>query len=86
MPAEQIMLGDVVAAVDGIEFLNKCVTGFAECSDEYPCPLHPYWKEIRVIISRMLNEKNVAGLSKGIDIKIGLLDRGYSRRRTLRSV
>jgi len=84
-PATQIMLGDIVAAVDGIEFLNTCIVGFPHCSEENTCSLHSYWKAMRQIVSQMLNEKNAADLSEGIDGKLDLLNPGSFRRRTLKS-
>jgi Rrf2 family iron-sulfur cluster assembly transcriptional regulator len=84
-PATQITLGDIVLAIDGIDFLNKCILGFPGCSNEHACSLHSYWSTMREIVSKMLNERNIADLSKGLDIKIGLLNSGYKQRRILKS-
>jgi Rrf2 family protein len=83
-PARSIMLGDIVAAVDGVEFLNECVIGFSECSDARPCSLHGEWVPVRAAISRMLSERNVADLSTGIGTKIESLSPGYLQRRLIK--
>jgi Rrf2 family protein len=83
-PAEQIALGEIVLAVDGVEFLGECIIGFSECSDARPCSLHADWIPVRAAISRMLSEKNVADLSADIDVKIESMSPGYIQRRLLK--
>jgi Rrf2 family protein len=47
-PPEELMVKDVVEAVDGFESLRRrCVLGLDECRDEQPCPLHDSWKQFR---------------------------------------
>lgn len=43
----EILLYDIVKAVDQIEKYFGCVLGFDECSDENPCSLHQKWAPIR---------------------------------------
>ena len=62
--ADEITLLDVVEAIDGLDVVERCVMGFPECSDEYPCSLHGYWKKIRERILEMLSGKSVGALAR----------------------
>ena len=44
-PADQITLLDIVEAVQGEEWMGRCLLGLAECGDERNCPVHDFWKE-----------------------------------------
>ena len=59
-PAEEIMIIEIVEAIDGLTFRQRCITGLPRCDDENPCPLHEEWKKIREEIDRMLSAKSVA--------------------------
>ncbi len=60
--ADEITLLDVVEAIDGLDVVQRCVIGLPECSDECPCSLHRYWKEIRERIVEMLGGKSIGAL------------------------
>lgn len=48
MPPEEILVNDVVEAIDGFEAIRRrCVLGLDQCSDEQPCPLHEAWGGFR---------------------------------------
>ena len=57
--AKTITLLDVVKAIDGLDFSNRCVMGFAHCSDHVPCAAHAHWSNIRRSIYAMLSEGNL---------------------------
>lgn len=63
-PLHEITLLQVVEAIDGLDFMNKCVIGLPQCSDEHPCSLHEPWKKIRANITEMLVGKSLAELVK----------------------
>jgi Rrf2 family transcriptional regulator, iron-sulfur cluster assembly transcription factor len=47
-PPEEIMLGDVIEAIDGFDTIrDRCVLGLDACSDADPCPMHAVWKSFR---------------------------------------
>ena len=53
-PANEITLLDIVEAVQGEEWMHRCLLGLAECSDERSCPVHEFWKgEKENIIAKM---------------------------------
>jgi Rrf2 family protein len=63
MPARDITLFHIVEAIDGVDFTQKCVMGFPECSGKNPCAVHEKWGSLREGIYSMLVSKNVAQLA-----------------------
>jgi len=63
VPATQITLFHIVEAVDGVDFTQKCVMGFAEGSGKHPCAVHEPWASLRDGIYSMLVSKNIAELA-----------------------
>jgi len=55
-PTSKIRLIDVVIALDGFEIFNKCVLGFPNCSNEFPCPVHHNWVKVSKETYAMLSE------------------------------
>ncbi len=64
MPANEITLFHIIDAVDGNDFLHKCVMGFPECSGKNPCAVHEKWGGLRDGIYAMLVSKNIAQIAK----------------------
>lgn len=54
-PSHEITLLEIANAVDGSEWLEKCILGLEECSDERACPLHEFWMPMRKEIERRLS-------------------------------
>lgn len=50
---------EIVERIEGPVITLKCVTGLKECSDEYPCPLHDEWSELRDRIHNLISSKSV---------------------------
>ena len=63
-PADQILLMEVVVALDCHHWLHQCIYGFADCVDGNPCPLHVGWKPIRGQIESYLNRHTIADLAR----------------------
>lgn len=70
----EISLKDIVHAIDGDEFLTKCVLGFPKCGDNNPCPVHDQWTKAKDVILDMLYGKNLEELSQNLDTKINLIE------------
>jgi Rrf2 family protein len=62
-PAAEISIAEVVDAIDGLTFREKCITGLPKCDDDSPCPLHREWSRIREEIYQMLEGRSIAQLS-----------------------
>lgn len=60
-PAE-ISLYDVVVAVEGDEFFNKCFLGYDGCGGIEPCPFHDEWSKRRNSIKTWLQKTTLADL------------------------
>ena len=43
----EIYLGQIIDAVEGIDKYTSCVLGFDKCSDENPCAMHATWISVR---------------------------------------
>jgi Rrf2 family protein len=42
-PADQVTLFDIAEAVQGEDWMERCLLGLAECGDERNCPVHDFW-------------------------------------------
>lgn len=65
--ALQRPIGDIVAALDGVESTqrNDCALGLPQCNLDRPCPLHEPWQAIRSTFEKMLSETRIADLVAG---------------------
>jgi Rrf2 family protein len=67
LPPREIKLMHVVEAIDGADFVGKCVLGFPECSGDNPCALHGTWEGLREEIHQMLVSRDIAALAKEME-------------------
>lgn len=65
---EEILLFDIVAAVENIEKYFGCVLGFSECSDETPCSLHARWAPVRDELYDFLSKTTMSDVLKNPQI------------------
>jgi len=65
-PAEEIVLMDIILAVDGPDVMNLCVLGYKECSISEPCPMHNEWKTTKETFFASLSKKNILDIGKDI--------------------
>lgn len=61
-PAEQITIGEVVAALEGPDAMEGCLMGLPECGHENPCPLHHVWSELKAQIDASLTRATLKDL------------------------
>ena len=50
-----ITLFDIVSAIEGVAFLNRCLLGSQKCTNDSPCQLHQIWAEIRTDIQNVFH-------------------------------
>lgn len=55
-PVSEISMMDVIAAIDGTEFFDKCFMGIEGCGHIEPCPFHEFWSVERKKIEQWLIE------------------------------
>ncbi len=58
---------DIIDCIDGRNVLDECILGQPTCSDENPCPLHRYYKDIKRDLLMVISDASVGRLS--IDLK-----------------
>jgi Rrf2 family iron-sulfur cluster assembly transcriptional regulator len=58
----EIILADVIDAVEGIDTYTGCVLGFEECSCENPCVMHSTWSNVRDEFLKVFTEKTLADM------------------------
>ncbi|MFQ5637501.1 MAG: RrF2 family transcriptional regulator [bacterium] len=79
-PPKSITPLDIIQAVDGPVFFDDCILGFADCSDEEPCPVHSQWKKVKQQFILMLQNKNIHQLSQELDSKLISIKKLLSNR------
>ena len=63
---DEIALLEVVDAIDGRDFWNRCFLGIAGCGEIEPCPFHKVWKEQRTQIHDWLNTTTLADVNQSM--------------------
>ena len=58
--AEEISVLQVVEAVEGRVWSQRCLLGLSECSDQRACPTHDFWKTEQVKIKKLLSSLSLA--------------------------
>lgn len=57
---EEISLLEISEAIDGKEWLSRCLLGMDECSEQRSCPTHDFWKATRQDIKNVLQKTTLA--------------------------
>ena len=57
---EQISLLDIAEAIEERPWINRCLLGDIECSDERACPTHVFWSATRAAIKHELSSTTLA--------------------------
>ena len=62
-PAHKITVGEVVAALEGVESMAGCVMGFAHCDNhDDPCPLHKAWHDVKAHMNETMTQVTIRDL------------------------
>lgn len=71
---ENILLAEVVRALEGEDFFDKCLLGLPGCGQLAPCPLHHIWKGIKVALKQEFETTSMAELGQAALLsRIGLV-------------
>ncbi len=65
--ATLINLMEIIVAIDGPDLFENCVLGLENCGDEYPCPLHHQWGEIRKNLQELFKSKSLKEVANEIN-------------------
>ncbi len=63
LPAEKLTLLDVIEAVEGKIFLNKCLIGPQFCERSMWCAVHVVWCEAQDALKQILGKRTLAELA-----------------------
>ncbi|MBK6611074.1 MAG: Rrf2 family transcriptional regulator [Sphingobacteriales bacterium] len=66
IPPENILLTDLIKAMEGDDFFDKCLLGLPNCGEKNPCPMHHFWKTIKVSLKTEFETTTLAQLGKAI--------------------
>ena len=61
-PPEEVLLGEIVEAIDGRTRFDGCILGLPECRVDRPCALHERWEPLRNEILTTFSETTVLDL------------------------
>ena len=64
VPPEEIYLTDLIKALEGDDFLDKCLLGLPGCGAEKPCPMHDFWKEVKEKLKTEFEHTTLAELGQ----------------------
>jgi Rrf2 family protein len=63
-PPDRIVLGDVLAAVEGHEAIwDTCIFWRSDCDEARPCPLHFRWTEIKPDVQQAMGSVTLADIA-----------------------
>ncbi|MEQ8524771.1 Rrf2 family transcriptional regulator [Gracilimonas sp.] len=68
-PVKEITMMDIIAAIDGTEFFDKCFMGIEGCGHIEPCPFHEFWSVERKKIEKWLNDTSFDDVDKRMSKK-----------------
>ncbi|HNP18770.1 MAG TPA: Rrf2 family transcriptional regulator [Fulvivirga sp.] len=72
---DNIMLSEIVDAVDGDSIYKGCGLGLKECNADKPCPLHNRFVLVRNDLKKMLEGTSLFELATGLETGLTFLKR-----------
>ena len=61
----EIRVKEIILAVEGADFFDRCIFWSDRCSDSSPCPLHDRWARVREkMIDELMEKSNLAELAR----------------------
>jgi Rrf2 family iron-sulfur cluster assembly transcriptional regulator len=78
---QDIRLIDIVTAIDGSDFFEKCFLGIPGCGHIEPCPFHEQWAGMREEIKEWLTNTTIEDANKDMTDKWFELRLKFDRRR-----
>ena len=72
---DEIMLSQIVNAIDGDTIYAGCGLGLKECNANKPCPVHDKFVEIRNDLKQMLENTSLYEMTAGLEVGLTYLKR-----------
>ncbi|MBK9792102.1 MAG: Rrf2 family transcriptional regulator [Sphingobacteriales bacterium] len=60
--SKPIILYDLIIAVEGPDFFDKCLLGLSTCTEKNPCPLHKDFKKHKEELKQLFKKKSVSDI------------------------
>jgi Rrf2 family transcriptional regulator, iron-sulfur cluster assembly transcription factor len=64
----QIVLSEIVQAIDGDLIFTGCALGLEKCSEDHPCPVHHKFKAVRDHLTGMLMTTSLKDVADSVNI------------------
>lgn len=64
--ASKITVYDIVKVLDGESLFEECILGLPGCSDDNPCSLHKYWRNIKKELQDSLQAETLDNVARQI--------------------
>lgn len=65
-PPHDIIIYDIVTAIDGDAVFTGCILSLPGCGNQTPCPMHDHWALVRNKIRTLFTTTSLAGLAAGV--------------------
>lgn len=65
-PVQDIIIYDIVTAIDGDEIFTGCILSLPGCGNQTPCPMHESWALVRNKIRTLFITTSLADLARGV--------------------
>ncbi|MCW9707282.1 RrF2 family transcriptional regulator [Fodinibius salsisoli] len=62
----EISMMDVIEAIDGTDFFERCFLGIEGCGKIEPCPFHTFWSKERKKIQQWLSDTTFDNIEKAV--------------------
>jgi Rrf2 family iron-sulfur cluster assembly transcriptional regulator len=62
-PADTITLLEIIIAIEGADFFEKCLLGLEKCKENNPCPLHQNWVPIRQQLKNLFQKNSLGAIA-----------------------
>tara|TARA_R110002051_G_scaffold325857_1_gene432297 strand:+ start:25163 stop:25597 length:435 start_codon:yes stop_codon:yes gene_type:complete len=72
---DEVMLSQIVKAIDGDNIYAGCGLGLKECNADKPCPVHDKFVDIRNDLKQMLENTSLYEMTTGLDVGLTYLKR-----------
>lgn len=66
---KKLKLISVISCIDGLEIIDQCVLGLANCSNDNPCPFHEHVRAFRDDLNKLLQNQTIEEVARKIDLK-----------------
>ncbi len=83
---KEIKVKEILLAIEGPDFFERCIFWSDRCADTNPCPLHDAWKQVKQqLVGGVMERTTLADLMKRTPRGSGVVKRTFAQDRVRRS-